>query len=81
MFSVKEKQFIAEAVEKAILSLRHPEMPETKPMFKIHIEGKETWSWADIEPNWMHEGKKNENPSGWNEIARDVLSTEPRKEE
>ncbi len=51
MFSAKEKQKIAEAVEKVLLSFNHPEMPKEKPDFKLHVNGKEDWSWADIEPN------------------------------
>ncbi len=52
MFSVKEKQSIAEAIELLLLGLQHPEMPTEKPKFKLHVDGKEGWSWADIEPNW-----------------------------
>ena len=53
MFSKKEKQFIAAEVEKLLLSLNHPEMPKEKAVFHVHVEGKEDWSWADIEPNWV----------------------------
>ncbi len=70
MFSKKEKQYIASEIEKLLLSLNHPEMPKEKPVFKIHIDGKESWSWADIEPNWKYEDKPG-NP--WNEVAREVL--------
>jgi hypothetical protein len=74
MFSVKEKQFIASELEKVILSLNHPEMPKEKPSFKLHIDGKESWSFADIEPNWVYEEKGSpKNPNPWNEIARKVL--------
>ncbi len=52
MFSIEEKQHLAEVIEKALLKLNHPEMPKEKPKFKIHIDGKESWSWADIVPNW-----------------------------
>jgi len=52
MFSMKEKQHIAKVIEDCLLELNHPEMPKEKPNFKIHIDGKENWSWADIEPNW-----------------------------
>jgi len=52
MFSIKEKRYIAGVIEKVILELKHPEMPEEKPNFLLHINGKEEWSWADIEPNW-----------------------------
>lgn len=55
MFSLKQKQEIAEKVERILLSYRHPEMPTEKPKFKLHVDGKEGWSWADIEPNWIYE--------------------------
>jgi len=51
MFSTEEKQKIAREVEKILLSFNHPEMPKEKPNFKLHVDGKEDWSWADIEPN------------------------------
>jgi len=50
MFSAKEKQMIAAAVEKVLLEIDHPEMPKERPSFKLHVDGKEMWSWADIEP-------------------------------
>lgn len=52
MFSSKEKQAIASRIEELLLEVNHPEMPKDKPMFKLHVKGKESWSWADIEPNW-----------------------------
>ena len=51
MFSRNEKQFIATKIEEIILGLDHPEMPKEKPAFKSHINGKESWSWADIRNN------------------------------
>lgn len=66
MFSVREKQVIAQEVEKLLLALNHPEMSKEKPDFKLHVDGKEPWSWADIEPNWKYENKEPSiNP--WNE--------------
>lgn len=78
MFSVKEKQLIAAAIEKVLLDLKHPEMPEEKPAFVLSVVGKETWSCAVIQPNWSfnEENKPGVNP--WNEVARDVM--EKRKE-
>jgi hypothetical protein len=72
MFSVEEKQYIADVIEKTLLELNHPEMPENKPKFKIHIDGKESWSWADIEPNWTYSDKQPET-NHWNEVARGIL--------
>lgn len=74
MFSVAEKQEIAKAVEWILLSLNHPEMPKEKPMFTLHVDGAESWSWADIKPN--HTFGPQGNPIGvnpWNEVARDVF--------
>ena len=69
MFSMKEKQFIAAKLEELILSLNHPEMPKSRPLFKLHIDGSEAWSFADIEPNWIFEDKApGINP--WNERLR-----------
>ena len=52
MFSMAQKQKIAAEVEKLLLSLNHPEMPKEKPSFTLDVHGKESWSWAIIEPNW-----------------------------
>ena len=67
MFSVAQKRHIAAEVEKLLLGIQHPEMPTEKPKFKLHVDGKESWSWADISPNWEY-GEDNKpaiNP--WNE--------------
>ena len=52
MFSMQEKKYIAAEVERILLKLNHPEMPIEKPVFHLHVDGKEDWSWADIKPNW-----------------------------
>ena len=69
MFSTREKRYIAKQIEAILIGLNHPEMPDSKPVFKIHIDGKESWSWADIEPNWKY---KDEAPgiNPFNEISR-----------
>lgn len=69
MFSKREKQMIAQAVEAVLLSLDHPEMPKERPSFKLHVDGKEAWSWADIEPNWKYESEP-ATTTVWNETAR-----------
>jgi len=58
MFSQAQKKDIAAKVEAILLSYGHPEMPREKPNFKLHVEGKESWSWADIEPNWTFENRE-----------------------
>lgn len=51
MFSKDEKIKVAAEVEKLLLNLNHPEMPNERPSFQLHVEGKESWSWAVIDPN------------------------------
>ena len=72
MFSMEEKKFLSAEIEKLLLGLNHPEMPKTKPEFKLHVDGAESWSWADIEPNHHFENKK-PGVNGWNEIARKAM--------
>ena len=74
MFSVEEKKKISAAVEKVIMDLKHPEMPTEKPKFLLHVDGKESWSFADIKPNWTYEeGEETPKANPWNEVARDVM--------
>lgn len=76
MFSMKEKQKIAEAVEWIILSFEHPEMPKEKPVFHLRIEGKEGWSFAEIEPNWKFDENNKPGINLWNEASRNILKGE-----
>jgi len=78
MFSTEEKKEIAVEIERLLLSFNHPEMPKSNPRFKIHIDGSESWSWADIvDPTTASElyGPSHK-ANTWNEVARDVLSQE-----
>jgi hypothetical protein len=72
MFSMAEKRHIAEVIEKILLDLKHPEMPTERPLFRLNVQGKECWSWAEIEPNWTFD-KGSLQVNKWNEVARDVL--------
>lgn len=67
MFSMKQKQHVANVIEKTLLEFNHPEMPEEKPVFKLHVDGKEDWSWADIEPNWIYSEENNPFNNPFNE--------------
>ena len=67
MFSKTQKIKIADEIEKLLLSFDHPELPKEKPDFKIHIDGKESWSWADIEPNWKYDKDNLPGVNPWNE--------------
>ena len=65
MFSINQKRQIAEAVQKILRETNHPELPKTEIQFSLHVDGAESWSWADIRNN----GAVNQptvNP--WNEI-------------
>lgn len=63
MFSMSQKKQIAEKVEELLLSFKHPEMPKEKPRFHLRVEGAESWSWAEIKPNWTF---SEETPPGIN---------------
>ena len=67
MFSVKEKQHIADVIELELLKLDHPEMSKEKPYFELHVKGAQLWSFADIKPNWWYKENGEKNPNPWNE--------------
>ena len=72
MFSKKEKMHIASTIETLLIELNHPEMPKEKPVFHLSVKGKESWSWAEIDPNWLYdEVPPSINP--WNEVAREIM--------
>ena len=73
MFSQDEKKKIAKAIESVLLEINHPEMPKEKPKFLLHVDGMESWSWADIEPNWKYETERPKTTI-WNENAREFLN-------
>lgn len=60
MFNTKEKQHIARELEKILLKLNHPEMTKGRAYFRLHVEGAEKWSWADIIANHQFEPKPTE---------------------
>ena len=51
MFSVKQKREIAEAVQQLLRATNHPELPQGEIRFHLHVDGAESWSWADIKNN------------------------------
>ena len=64
MFSLNQKREISEAVQKILRETNHPELPEGEIQFLLHVEGAETWSWADIRNNGA---VKNPGINPWNE--------------
>lgn len=51
MFSVDEKRKIATEVQKILRQTQHPELPDGEIKFLLHVDGAESWSWADIRNN------------------------------
>jgi hypothetical protein len=51
MFSVREKRLIAEKVQNILQETRHRELPNGEISFALHVDGAESWSWADIQNN------------------------------
>lgn len=64
MFSVRQKRQIADAVQKILRDTNHPELPEGEIKFRLHVDGAESWSWADIKNNGEVE---NPGVNPWNE--------------
>ena len=78
MFSVAEKQKIAQVIENVLKEINHPEINNQKPCFHLAVVGKEPWSFAEIHPN--HEPVQAE-PNPWNEIVRDILEDADKQEQ
>ena len=51
MFSADQKRRIADAVQKILRETDHPELPTGAIQFHLHVDGAESWSWADIRNN------------------------------
>jgi hypothetical protein len=51
MFSVRQKQEIAQGIQEVLRATKHPELPTGEISFRIHVKGAEDWSWADIQNN------------------------------
>ena len=75
MFSVRQKKMISESIEKLIRYINHPEMDNDNIRFRIHIDGKEPWSFADITDNkTAQDNGVRVNP--WNESQDDTAKCE-----
>ena len=51
MFSVRQKREIADKVQTILRETNHPELPAGEILFLLHVDGAESWSWADIRNN------------------------------
>lgn len=69
MFSVAQKRQIAEKVQQILRETNHPELPTGEIQFSLHVEGAESWSWADI----VNNGRvTNPGVNPWNEKQAQV---------
>ena len=51
MFSVRQKCEIADKIQQILRETGHPELPEGEMQFRLHVDGADLWSWADIQNN------------------------------
>lgn len=51
MFSCNQKREIADKIQAILRETNHPELPKGEIKFHIHVDGAESWSWADIKNN------------------------------
>jgi len=51
MFSIRQKREIADKVQTILRETHHPELPDGEIQFRLHVDGAEAWSWADITNN------------------------------
>ncbi len=51
MFSLRQKREISDKIQQILRETNHPELPKGEISFNIHIDGNESWSWADIRNN------------------------------
>ena len=64
MFSVQQKRDIADKIQQILRDTNHPELSTGEIQFAIHIDGAESWSWADIRNNGA---VTNPDVNPWNE--------------
>lgn len=51
MFTPLQKRLIAHKVQQILRATGNPELPKGEITFRLHVEGAEDWSWADIKNN------------------------------
>lgn len=73
MFSVRQKREISDAVQRILRATNHPELPsgEGEIQFHLHVDGAESWSWADIKNNGAVQ-RPGANP--WNEVQDKTIT-------
>jgi hypothetical protein len=68
MFSILQKRIIADKIQQILRETNHPELPvDHEIQFHLHVDGFESWSWADIKNNGSVDNPElTANP--WNEL-------------
>ena len=51
MFSIQLKRIIATKVQSVLQGIAHDELPDGEIQFILHVDGAESWSWANIRNN------------------------------
>ena len=51
MFSARQKREISDKVQKILRDTARPELPDGEIQFNLHVDGAESWSWADVRNN------------------------------
>jgi len=64
MFSVRQKRDLSNSIQKILRETNHPELPIGEITFYLHVDGAESWSWADIKNNGA---VKTAGVNNWNE--------------
>jgi hypothetical protein len=68
MFSVRQKRLIADAVQKILRDTHHAELPQGEIQFQLHVDGAESWSFANIRNNgYVSDDVANRTANPWNE--------------
>lgn len=71
MFSIEEKREISQKIQDILRETNHSELPKGEISFHLHVDGAESWSWADIKNNGsVKNPETTANP--WNEISRSI---------
>ena len=76
MFSIHQKRGISAAVQDVLRKTNHPELPAGEISFKLHVDGAQSWSWADICNNGS---VTNPSVNPWNEVAVAKIESTDKK--
>jgi hypothetical protein len=77
MFSVEQKRQISNAVQNVLRNTGHPELPSGEIQFHLHVDGAESWSWADIKNNGA---VTNPGVNPWNESQAETAAKQQSDE-